>query len=84
MLNFERFEIETATWKHVMTVGCEVESVKFSSGAFEDAFHATIVHGDKWVKDTQPEPLHEADANACSGRAPGQKNLAEIWGVFQM
>ena len=49
VLNFERFEIETATWKNVMTVGCKVESLKFSSGAFEDAFHATIVHGYKWV-----------------------------------
>lgn len=49
VLNFERFEIETATWKNVMTVECKVESVKFSSGAFRDAFHATTVHGDKWV-----------------------------------
>ncbi|KAK2565666.1 hypothetical protein P5673_010821 [Acropora cervicornis] len=55
VLNFERFEIETATWKNVMTVGCKVESLKFSSGAFENAFHATIVHGDKWVLKTEPE-----------------------------
>ena len=38
VLYFERFEIETATWKNVMTVECKVESVKFSSGAFRDAF----------------------------------------------
>ena len=49
VLNFERFEIETATWKNVMTVECKVESVKFSCGAFRDTFHATTVHGDKWV-----------------------------------
>ena len=52
LLSFERFEIETATWKNVMTVECKVESVKFSSGAFRDAFHATTVHGDKWVLKT--------------------------------
>ena len=34
VLNFERFEIKTGTWKNVMTVECKVESVKFSSGAF--------------------------------------------------
>ena len=45
VLNFERFEIETVTWKNVMTVGCKVESViiKLSSGAFQDAFHTTTV-----------------------------------------
>jgi len=43
VLNFERFEIETATWKNVMTVGCKVESVKFSSGAFQDTFYNTTV-----------------------------------------
>ena len=52
VLNFDRFEIETGTWKNVMTVECKVESTKFSSGVFQDAFHATTVHGDKWVLKT--------------------------------
>ena len=30
VLNFEHFEIETGTWKNVMTVECKVESAKFS------------------------------------------------------
>ena len=45
VLNFERFEIETATWKNVMTVECKVESVKFSSGAFLDAFMVPLCMG---------------------------------------
>ena len=43
VLNFERFEIETATWKNVLTVGCKAESVKFSFRAFQDAFYGTTV-----------------------------------------
>ncbi|XP_078350666.1 myosin heavy chain kinase B-like [Oculina patagonica] len=48
-LNFEHFDIESGKWQNVMNVECEVESEKFSSGAFRDAYHATTVHGDKWV-----------------------------------
>ena len=73
VLNFERFEIETGTWKSVMTVECKVESVKFSSGAFRDAFHATILHGDKWVlktynqkaKNTISETMKSTVENHC-------------------
>ena len=43
VLNFERFEIKTATWKNVLTVGCKAESVKFSFHAFQDAYYATTV-----------------------------------------
>ena len=73
VLNFECFEIETGTWENVMTVECKVESVKFSSGAFRDAFHATTVHGDKWVlktynqkaKNTISETVKSTVENHC-------------------
>ena len=52
VLNFERFEIETATWKNVLTVGYKAESVKFSFCAFQDAFYATTVQRYKWVLKT--------------------------------
>ena len=32
-----------------MSVECKVEMEKFASGAFRDAFHATILDGVKWV-----------------------------------
>ena len=86
VLNFERFEIETGTWKNVMTVECKVESMKFSSGVFQDAFHATTVHGDEWVlktynqkaKNTISETVKSTVENhcrkqvqmSCIGKAP--------------
>ena len=73
VLNFERFEIQTGTWKSVMSVECKLESVKFSSGAFRDAFHATTLHGDKWVlktynqkaKNTISETMKSTVENHC-------------------
>ena len=73
VLNFEQFEIEAGTWKNVMNVECRVESEKFSSGAFRDAFHATTVHGDKWViktynqkaKNTISETVKSTVENHC-------------------
>ena len=73
VLYLERFEIKTGTWKNVMTVECKVDSMKFSSGVFQDAFHATIVHGDKWVfkaynqkaKNTISETVKSTVENHC-------------------
>ena len=49
VLDFEKFDIESGSWKNAMNVECEVECEKFSSGAFRDAFHVTIKQGEKWV-----------------------------------
>ena len=73
VLNFEHFNIESGTWKNVMNVECKVESVKFSSGAFRDAFHATTADGDKWViktynqkaKNTIRETIKSTVENHC-------------------
>ena len=73
VLNFEHFEIETGTWKYVMTVECKVESMKFLSGVFQDTFHATTLHGDKWVlkiynqkaKNTISETVKSTVENHC-------------------
>ena len=49
VLDFEKFDIESGSWKNAMNVECEVECEKFSSGAFRDAFHVTTKQGEKWV-----------------------------------
>ena len=48
-LDFEKFDIESSSWKNAMNVECEVECEKFSSGAFRDAVHVTTKHGEKRV-----------------------------------
>ena len=63
VLNFELLKSKQALGKmSSMTVECKEESMKFSSGVFQDAFHATTVHGDKWVLKT----YNQKDKNTIS------------------
>ena len=52
LLQFEKFNIESGAWENAMNVDCEVEGGRFSSGAFRDAFHISIKHGEEWVLKT--------------------------------
>lgn len=55
-LRCERFDVATASWEEEMVVKCSLETEKFSSGGFRNAYHASIssmTTGEKhWVVKT--------------------------------